>query len=121
MRPKRKSPDLFEVIAQQGRDIKKLQAALARISIVTTKTTTGDLIAGADWGSFNHWQAGELSAAGPGSATGTFDYWQAGEVHPFITTGSDSVSGYEGQVVINTFDNNIKQYAEGAWRTLASW
>ena len=74
MRPQRRGPDLFEVIAQQSRDIKKLQAALARINIVTIKTTTGD------YG-----------------------------------------SGYEGQVVINTFDNNIKQYAEGAWRTLASW
>ncbi len=74
MKPKRKGPDLFEVIAQQGRDIKALQAALARINIVTIKTTTGDL-----------------------------------------------GSGYEGQVVINTFDNNIKQYADAAWRTLASW
>jgi len=27
----------------------------------------------------------------------------------------------EGQLTINTFDNAIKIYADGAWRTLASW
>ena len=115
MKPKRKSLDLFDVIAQQAKDIRALQAALARINIVTIKTTTGDE---ADWGSFNHWQAGELSAAGPGPVTGGFDYWQAGEVHPFITRGP---SGYEGQVVINTVDHTIKQYAEGAWRLLVDY
>jgi hypothetical protein len=30
-------------------------------------------------------------------------------------------AGVEGIMTINTFDNVIKIYADGAWRTLASW
>lgn len=30
-------------------------------------------------------------------------------------------TGSEGLFCINTFDNTFKVYAEGAWRTLASW
>ena len=37
-----------------------------------------------------------------------------------ITTG-DSATVYEGMLVINTFDNNIKMYADGGWRTLGTW
>jgi hypothetical protein len=36
------------------------------------------------------------------------------------TTG-DFASGIEGQICVNTFDNNVKIYAEGAWRQIASW
>lgn len=36
------------------------------------------------------------------------------------TTG-DPASGYEGQMVINTFDNTLKCWAEGAWRQLVTW
>ncbi len=35
-------------------------------------------------------------------------------------TGDPSVVG-NGILVINEFDNNIKLYADGAWRTLVSW
>ena len=37
-----------------------------------------------------------------------------------ITTG-DLATAYEGMVVINTFDNNIKMYADGGWRALGTW
>jgi hypothetical protein len=36
------------------------------------------------------------------------------------TTGNPA-SGIEGQICINTFDNNVKIYAEGSWRQIASW
>ncbi len=35
-------------------------------------------------------------------------------------TGDPSVVG-NGILVINEFDNNVKLYADGAWRTLVSW
>lgn len=35
------------------------------------------------------------------------------------TTGDPT--GAEGMIYINTFDNVVKIYADGAWRTLASW
>lgn len=35
------------------------------------------------------------------------------------TTGDPT--GVEGLITINTFDNAIKLYADGAWRTLVSW
>ena len=28
---------------------------------------------------------------------------------------------FDGMICINTFDNNIKMYADAAWRTLSSW
>ena len=37
------------------------------------------------------------------------------------TTTGNLTPGYEGQMVINTFDNNLKIYADSGWRTLASW
>jgi len=73
-KPKREQRDLLQIIAQHEKDIRGLKAALARINIVTTKTTTGN-----------------------------------------------PSSPYEGMVSINTFDNAIRQYAEGAWRDLATW
>jgi hypothetical protein len=36
------------------------------------------------------------------------------------TTGNPA-SGIEGEICINTFDNNVKIYAEGGWRQIASW
>lgn len=38
---------------------------------------------------------------------------------PKTTTGDPT--GVEGLIYWNTFDNAIKMYADGAWRTLASW
>ena len=38
------------------------------------------------------------------------------------TDTGDPASGLEGQHCINTFDNTLKMYAEGAWRSIAtSW
>ena len=36
------------------------------------------------------------------------------------TTGVPATP-FEGMFVINSFDNNIRVYADGGWRTLASW
>ena len=36
-------------------------------------------------------------------------------------TDTGDPAGEEGMVYINTFDNAIKMYAEGVWRTLVSW
>lgn len=36
------------------------------------------------------------------------------------TTGDPTASG-NYHFVINTFDNNFRVYADGAWRTLVSW
>lgn len=37
------------------------------------------------------------------------------------TTTGDFASGNEGTIVINTFDNNVKIRADGAWRQIATW
>jgi len=37
-----------------------------------------------------------------------------------IDTG-DPASGIEGEICINTFDDNVKIYADTAWRTLITW
>lgn len=39
----------------------------------------------------------------------------------FKTTTGVPANPFEGMLVINSFDNNIKVYADGGWRTLASW
>jgi hypothetical protein len=36
------------------------------------------------------------------------------------TTTGDPTTGHEGRIVINTFDNTVKIYADAAWRTIAS-
>ena len=36
------------------------------------------------------------------------------------TTGNPA-TGIEGEICINTFDNNVKIYAEGGWRQIAAW
>jgi hypothetical protein len=39
------------------------------------------------------------------------------------TTGDPSPSGgaQDGDMVLNTFDNALKVYEGGSWRTVASW
>jgi len=37
-----------------------------------------------------------------------------------VDTG-DPANSFEGQIEINTYDNKVKVYAEGAWRTIATW
>lgn len=36
------------------------------------------------------------------------------------TTGNPA-TGIEGEICINTFDNNVKIYADGGWRQIATW
>ncbi len=41
---------------------------------------------------------------------------------PIIKTDTgDPVSGIEGQLCVNTYDNTLKVYADAAWRSLATW
>jgi hypothetical protein len=37
------------------------------------------------------------------------------------TDTGDPVSGIEGQLCVNTYDNNVKIFADGSWRSLATW
>jgi len=45
------------------------------------------------------------------------------EIIPTVITKTDTgdPTGAEGILSINTFDNNVKIFADGAWRTLATW
>jgi hypothetical protein len=47
----------------------------------------------------------------------------AREIIPTVITKIDTgdPTGAEGVLCINTYDNNVKIYAEGSWRQLASW
>ena len=53
------------------------------------------------------------------------DRWEyggdVGIVLPVKTTTGDPASPAEGQLIVNTFDNKIRVYADGAWRDLATW
>ena len=40
---------------------------------------------------------------------------------PSIKTTTGAPTGVEGRLVINTYDNTLTFYADGAWRTLATW
>ncbi len=40
---------------------------------------------------------------------------------PYTKTDTGDPTGAEGRIYINTFDNVIKMYADGAWRTLVTW
>lgn len=40
---------------------------------------------------------------------------------PVKTTTGDPGSPVEGQIYVNTYDNKIRVYADGAWRDLATW
>lgn len=42
-------------------------------------------------------------------------------VLPVKTTTGDPASPVEGQIYVNTYDNRVSVYADGAWRDLATW
>jgi hypothetical protein len=42
-------------------------------------------------------------------------------VLPVKTTTGDPASPVEGQIYVNTADNKVRVYADGAWRDLTSW
>jgi hypothetical protein len=33
----------------------------------------------------------------------------------------DPASPVDGQIYVNTYDNKVRVYADGAWRNLATW
>ena len=42
-------------------------------------------------------------------------------VLPVKTTTGNPASPVEGQIYVNTYDNKVRVYADGAWRDLATW
>ena len=42
-------------------------------------------------------------------------------VLPVKTDAGDPASPVEGQIYVNTSDNKVRVYADGAWRDLATW
>ncbi len=42
-------------------------------------------------------------------------------VLPVKSTTGDPASPVEGQIYVNTYDNRVSVYADGAWRDLATW
>ena len=44
-----------------------------------------------------------------------------GLVLPVKTTTGNPSSPAEGQCYVNTFDNAVRVYADGAWRDLVTW
>jgi hypothetical protein len=40
---------------------------------------------------------------------------------PVKTTTGDPASPVEGQIYVNTYDNKVRVYADGAWRDLSTW
>ncbi len=40
---------------------------------------------------------------------------------PVKSTTGDPASPVEGQIYVNTYDNKVRVYADGAWRDLATW
>ena len=72
----------------------------------------------------------ELALDVSGVATGTKRTWTVPDldglvtingVIPVKTDTGDPGSPSEGQMVANTFDNNVKIYVDGAWRILVTW
>lgn len=58
------------------------------------------------------------------TATRAFELPNAAGLIPAVETKTDtgdSATAVEGVFCINTFDNNFKVYADGAWRTLTTW
>jgi len=52
--------------------------------------------------------------------TGTHDYTAAEVLLPLKSDTGDP-TGVEGLIYVNTFDNAVRVYADGAWRDLATW
>jgi len=45
----------------------------------------------------------------------------SGLVEFIVKTDTGDPSGYDGLVCINEYDNTIKMYGDGGWRSLGSW
>jgi hypothetical protein len=48
-------------------------------------------------------------------------YWDGGYPHLPVKNDTGDPAGVEGRIYINTHDNKIRCYADGAWRDLATW
>jgi hypothetical protein len=60
-------------------------------------------------------QLGVLTAAKVKQAAGQFLILES------VKSTAGNPAGAEGMLVVNTVDNALRIYADGAWRTLASW
>lgn len=47
--------------------------------------------------------------------------WKNKANHTAKSTTGNPATGIEGEICINTFDNNVKIYADGGWRQIATW
>lgn len=47
--------------------------------------------------------------------------WKNKPTYTAKSTTGNPATGIEGEICINTFDNNVKIYAEGGWRQIATW
>jgi hypothetical protein len=47
--------------------------------------------------------------------------WKNKATYTAKSTTGNPATGIEGEICINTFDNNVKIYAEGGWRQIAAW
>lgn len=62
------------------------------------------------------------TSTAPGLYVHADDTWyRVPKVMTKADTGDPGSGMYEGDTCINTFDNTYKVYAEGAWRSLATW
>ena len=92
--------------------------------VVAIKTTTLPTAATADYA----WLAEQDAAGAAGKGAlhfrsenmGSTD-WAIVSGFVYKTTTGDYAVPHEGLGCINTVDNNIKIYADGAWRTLVTW
>ena len=76
--------------------------------------TTGSIVAAGNIvGLTSLGSAGNLEISGKG----TFGSLKL----PVKSTTGDPASPFEGQIYVNTQDNKVRVYADGAWRDLATW
>lgn len=65
----------------------------------------------------------KIEFPGLGSASYLYQLPGVSGIVPVVITKTDTgdPTGVPSALCINTFDNNVKIYADGAWRQLASW
>ena len=106
-------------ISRTGDDLKFFTADTGRMQI----TSTGDVRLYSDNQKL-YFGAGDDASITYDGTDLIIDSQAAGSGHivldsPKTTTGDPA--GVEGKIYWNTIDNVIKMYADGGWRTLASW
>lgn len=82
---------------------------------------------GTDWElGLLYWDADKFVISTSAGGAGSVHPVQLGSASvpaliPYTKTDTGDPIGAEGMHCINTFNNNYKVYADGAWRTLATW